>query len=44
MKWSSMNIDILSHKKPAYTLCFAKSPLDSFEYDREVYLGEKKIF
>lgn len=42
MKWSDMNIDILAHLKPAYTLSVAKSPLASFEYDRELYLGEGK--
>lgn len=42
MKWSDMNIFILAHLKPAYTLSFAKSPLASFEYDRELYLEEEK--
>lgn len=39
MKWSGMNIDILAHIKPACTLSLAKSPLASFEYDRELYFG-----
>lgn len=38
MKWSGMNIDILAHIEPVYILSFAKSPLASFDYDRELYL------
>lgn len=45
MKWSSMNnTDILVQVKLAYKLSFVKSPLDSFDNGRELYLEEKKMF
>lgn len=43
MKWNSMNnTDILAHTELAYKLRFAKAPLARFDYERELYLGEKK--
>lgn len=45
MKWSSMNnTDILAHVELAYKPRFAKSPLPGFDYEKELYLGEKKVF
>lgn len=42
MKWSSMNnTDILVHIELEYKLRFAKLPLDRFDCERELYLGEK---
>lgn len=43
MKWNSMNnTDIFAHTELAYKLRFAKAPLARFDYERELYLGEKK--
>lgn len=38
------NTDILAHVELAYKPRFAKPPLPGFDYEKELYLGEKKVF